>query len=438
MKTTIGTLKEQAAAATRQDPITALKIWWRLVDAAPQDLEVRVRIADLLGQLGAWEAALPVYRACAEYAIQAGHPLEGLVLAKVLEDRGQDPEPLYRLAAQKYAASSPALSRRGGRIAPEHPDTEVAPPDLEAEISTAAVVAGAARAAGDFSRIANYPREVHPIPLLSLLEPEAFLAVCRATRAVRVPAGAMILREGEMGRSFFWLALGSVLVFKRDVRGVETNLARLGPGALFGEMALLQASPRTASVRAETDTDLLEMEAEAISLMADRIEAVAQALDRFARERLLNNLMATSPIFKPFSRTQRLDLLRRFTGHDVAPGTVVIREGDEGRGLYVVLSGEMEVVKNQGGREIPLATLKSGDVFGEISLLKGYPATATVRAAKRSTILFLDRVYFQRLVDSLPEIRRLFEEISEERLQDTQLVLADDVVIEEADELVLI
>ena len=248
----------------------------------------------------------------------------------------------------------------------------------------------------------------------------------------------MIVREGEMGRAFYWLALGTVRVFKMDVRGAETNLARLGPGALFGEMALLQSSPRTASVQAETDVDILEMDAQAIGLMADKLTAVAQALDRFARERLLNNLMATSPIFKPFSRQQRLDLLRRFTGHEVAPGTVIIREGDEGRGLFVVLTGEVEVVKQQGGQEIPLATLKSGDVFGEISLVKGYPATATVRAAKPSTILFLDRIYFQRLVDSLPEIRQLFEEISEERLQDTRLVLADDVVIEEAEDLVLL
>ncbi len=438
-KVPIGKLKEQARSMTKTEPLTALKIAWRLVDAAPQDIENRVLAADLLSVLGAADAANQAYEASAIFALHSGHPLVALVLAKVLEDRfNRDVTTLYEALAADYAAGSPKLSRRGQRIAPEHPDTEIAPPDLEAEITPQAVLAGAAKAASDFSRIVGYPQALHAIPLLSELPKDAFVQVCKQVRALRLPSGAMVIREGEMGRSFFWLALGSVRVFKTDLRGAQTDLAKLGEGALFGEMALIQASPRTASVEALGDADLLEIDAQALANMAEHLDTVALALDRFARDRLLNNLMATSPIFRPFNRQQRLDLLRRFSGHEVSPGTIVINEGDEGRGLYVVLSGEMEVTKEQEGHQVPLARLKSGDVFGEISLIKGFPATATVKAAKQSTVLFLDRIYFQRLVDALPEIRKLFEEMTEERLADTSLLLSDDLVIEEADELVLI
>ena len=41
----------------------------------------------------------------------------------------------------------------------------------------------------------------------------------------------------------------------------------------------------------------------------------------FPRERLLKNLLATSPLFRPFTRQQKMDLIRRFDGHEVAPGT---------------------------------------------------------------------------------------------------------------------
>ena len=81
--------------------------------------------------------------------------------------------------------------------------------------------------------------------------------------------------------------------------------------------------------------------------------------------------MATSPLFKPFNRMQQRDLLRRFTSHDVAPGTVVINEGEEGRGLFVVLSGELDVSRRAAdGTTVPLGGLKTGDVFGEMSLLR--------------------------------------------------------------------
>ena len=67
-------------------------------------------------------------------------------------------------------------------------------------------------------------------------------------------------------------------------------------------------------------------------------------LDRFTRERLIKNLLQTSPLFTPFTKAQQSDLLRRFEGHEVEPGTEVIREGEPGQGLFVVLSGELEVV----------------------------------------------------------------------------------------------
>jgi CRP-like cAMP-binding protein len=439
MPITIGELKKlgrQAEAA--KDLATALKIQWRLVDAAPHDIEPRLKVADLLTRLEAGEGAKAVYEAVVRYGVLSGHPLVSLVVAKVLEDRGEDVEPMLREIARHYSADSDHVSKKGQRISHEHPDTEIDPPDLHAEMTPEALVSGAARAASDLSAITDYPETLHRLPLLSDLPADTFVSLCRTMRAIRLPDQAMLIREGEMGRSFFLLALGQVRVFSTDIRGQRTTLARLGEGALFGEMAVIHASPRTASVQVMDEADLLEIDSAGLATMASDLQPVAEALDRFTRERLLNNLMATSPLFRPFSRKQRLDLLRRFTGHEVQPDTVVINEGDEGRGLYVVLSGEVEVTKDQDGEQVLLATLKAGDVFGEISLIKGYPATATVRTVRRSTILFLDRVYFKRLVDALPEVHAFFDNLSEERLHDTRVVLADDDVIEVADDMIMI
>jgi len=115
----------------------------------------------------------------------------------------------------------------------------------------------------------------------------------------------------------------------------------------------------------------------------------------------------------------------------------VIREGDIGRGLYVVLTGEVEVIKGEEPFEQQLATLRSGDLFGEIALVRGTPATATVRAGRPSTVLFLAREYFERLIAALPEMRAFFETLTEERLRDAAIT-PDDLLTEEPDERVLI
>ena len=70
------------------------------------------------------------------------------------------------------------------------------------------------------------------------------------------------------------------------------------------------------------------------------------------------------------------------------PGGVVFRENDRGREMFVLLSGEMEVVK-QSRRDVPsrVAVLGPGDWFGEMSILDVMPRSATVRAIAYSRVL---------------------------------------------------
>ena len=147
--------------------------------------------------------------------------------------------------------------------------------------------------------------------------------------------------------------------------------------------------------------------------------------------------MATSPLFKPFNRMQQRDLLRRFTSHDVAPGTHVINEGEEGRGLFVVLSGDLDVSRRASdGTTVPLGGLRTGDVFGEMSLLNNVKTTATVVAQRPATVLFLAREYVSRIVAAMPEIKSYLEALAEDREIDNQLVLGEDET--PADERILI
>ena len=77
------------------------------------------------------------------------------------------------------------------------------------------------------------------------------------------------------------------------------------------------------------------------------------------------------------------------------PGEAIVEEGHTGNGLYVILSGRVEVVKSDNtDRAQVLATLEAGEPFGELALLGEWKRTATVRAVDVTTCLGIDRWLF--------------------------------------------
>jgi CRP-like cAMP-binding protein len=103
----------------------------------------------------------------------------------------------------------------------------------------------------------------------------------------------------------------------------------------------------------------------------------------------------------------------------VQRGDVIIQEGERSDGLYIVLSGETEV--RRGERTV--ARLKEGEIFGEMSLLQKTPASATVSAAKRTSLLRLPRQDFDVVVLSHPQILVLISELTDDRRKQNEAVL---------------
>ncbi|CAN5393592.1 hypothetical protein BH11MYX1_BH11MYX1_05600 [soil metagenome] len=421
----LGDVKRSAATLFAQGQhLAALRLYDAIVAAAPLDYDARIRVADAALALGDPRAA-NIYRATGWYCLRAGHPLAALVCARVLEAHGADSSDLIAALVVTYGSESDRLGKAATRIALPLDSDPVPVPDVRLAAPPDAVAVALARAEYCTDKL-EFPDALHPIPLLSAMSEAAFRRVLGTLVLKRLPADAFVVREGEAGNSFFFVATGDLRVFATDGLGRQTELARLGENAVFGEMALLSAQPRTASVATVTEVDLLEVGRQSLAALADELGPVAEALHGFTRERLLGNLMATSALFKPFNRLQQRDLLRRFTSHDVAPGTVVIHEGEAGRGLFVVLSGELDVSRQTGPDTVPLGGLKTGDVFGEMSILRNAPTTATVVAPRASTVLFLAREYVDRIVAAVPEIKNYLQVLAEDREIDNQLSLGED------------
>jgi CRP-like cAMP-binding protein len=260
------------------------------------------------------------------------------------------------------------------------------------------------------------PGALPKIPLFSDLPEDAFIALFERCPLRRFEEGQLIIEQGQLGQAFFVICAGRVRVFRNDA-GARLDLATLEEGAFFGEMALLSDSPRTASVEAGSeDTQLLEISAQLLTELSVNHPTVAQALKKFCRQRLLANLMASAPLFKPFGRNDRRDLIQRFRAREVRTGDVVIKQGAESDGLYVVLSGEVEV-RVEGGS---VASLREGEIFGEMSLLTKQPAAGTVVSMRHTSLLRLPRADFDELVLSHPQILEQLSELTDARRRSNQ------------------
>jgi CRP-like cAMP-binding protein len=115
-------------------------------------------------------------------------------------------------------------------------------------------------------------------------------------------------------------------------------------------------------------------------------------------------------------------LLHRF-GREFPRGTILFREGDPGREMYVVQSGLVTISKRAGGVEKVLSTLGQGEFFGEMSILTAQTRTASAVVAEDARILVIDSGTFEAMVRNNAEIAiRLIKKLAE------RLAAADDLI----------
>ena len=278
-----------------------------------------------------------------------------------------------------------------------------------------------------------------PLPLFAELEREAFVDVVLKMDLRGYRQGEAILEQGAPGDAVYVICAGGARVFRRGENGVEAELAHLPGGTLVGEMALLTDAPRSASVVAERASEVFVLSRRDLEELAEAHPAVPQQLVGFCRKRLLANLVRTSPIFQPFDAKARLALLAHFTSRVHGPGEVIIREGQAGEGMSVILTGAVQVTRqDESGDAVHLATLREGDVFGEIALIRDAPATATVRATRKTAVVTLPADDFAHLVADNEAVRAWLRGLTDDRLRRNAQAMAATAEVVSEDDLVVL
>ena len=157
-----------------------------------------------------------------------------------------------------------------------------------------------------------------------------------------------------------------------DQHGVPFAATKIHPTEQIGIVEVLDVSPPGWT------NSLFEVSKDTLDEIISRYVSVKRVLLKFYKQRLLTNLLYTSPIFRPLTPEQRKDLIEKFKSREVPEQTTLLEQGGKGDGLYLLLSGQVRVTKDSK----LLAKLEEGDVFGEMSLLTNEPVSADVVTTK--------------------------------------------------------
>ena len=434
---------------------TALRWAAAALQAEPELPTALLLVAELLAGLGRKEPAREGLEACVVRAIDAGLLPLSVAACVALRQLGVNASKSYDAIADAFSADSvrldddshaqPPPPPRGGDLQPLS-SLLMGPALLNKAVEILRAATGLLRAAVQEERESSPAPMIPRLPLFSELNRAALRALIEAFEVRVVPAGGVLIEEGQPGTEAFIVARGELEVRRvgldsrtsdaaRDA-AAGTVLARLQSGQVFGEMALVSRAPRAASVVASRPSMVLAAPVETLEAVAARAPQVGEQLAKFCRQRMLQNLIRTSPILRVVAPEEREDLVARFETNTYEAGEHLIRRGEVANGLHLIASGEVEVVTEEGGEKLVLASLGPGEVVGEVAMILRRSAVADVVAVHPSVTLHLSGAGFQEMLRRHPRLLAELYELAVKRDEETSSVVAQEAT--SADDYVLV
>ncbi len=239
----------------------------------------------------------------------------------------------------------------------------------------------------------------------------------------------VIFREGEFGNTFYEIKEGNAGIYLHYGQADQRKLADMKPGQYFGEMAIIEVWPRSATVVAEEELHAVELTSEDLGAffteqpdrimalmvqLADRLRQLTKDYDEvnaFIREKQDAGAQKNDSFFARLKKYKEIrdyaaklnaltveDKARKEYGEDAAKavlpvkyynaGEIIFREGDESVFMYQIHAGSVSILVNYGTPdETKLTTLYTNAFFGEMGLVSNDKRSATAVVAENETVL---------------------------------------------------
>ena len=272
-------------------------------------------------------------------------------------------------------------------------------------------------------------------------------AIASVFTPCQLAAGEPLFRQGEMGHFMAIVAHGQLELQIEE--GGECIFQRcIEPLDIIGEMTCLDPAPRSGSIIARSEAQVLVLDRQSVERLKLEHPAAYSMLLRAIWRRVLSRLITTNeaisqrgeaPSVVPFAKRGdqgaralryegevelgEQDALQHFSAKELDTiagvarkalypgGAVVFREGDLGKACYIIVSGEVIAYRDQGRARHELGRLGQGALFGQIALIEHRRRTATILASQDTVTLSLSMMDFDRLTESATPFALRFQEL---------------------------
>ncbi len=230
-------------------------------------------------------------------------------------------------------------------------------------------------------------------------------------KARSIAAGAALFAENALGNTMYFLVSGDVALTRND-----KALDVIKAGEVLGEMSVLTGVPRSATATAKTACEVIELDANtfssaiqvtpefALMLLAILIKRLrlALAMQMLGKGRGATGAIETIPTSGAvFDEALLQELTSNFPARPPVyqpKNTVIMREGEAGIFMYVVIDGAIRITVNDNLVEL----VKAGGVFGEMALVDQSRRAASAAAATDSNLMSINRNDFLTLIKTKP------------------------------------
>ncbi len=460
---------EIQACLQRRDYKTALDWFNTLLQKDSKNTQIRLRFADTLVLAGSKREAVKQYRVVADELAEKGFMIRAIAInKKILQLDPSQTDVHQKLAAMNVersteppsrAALAEALHRppdplkRPSSAAPQAPAPPPAPfPELSLEESMAMEFGD-----HELSRASASPApEVEEIEIVEEIEPAADL-VAAATPTEELSGGFELLDEPTPAaapvRAFadeLPTFAEEPVVFVDSAPGeeeIEVVTADAPEGAVvlsfdgleapaseLGEGDVLLDTGEPAGVREADEVEVIQLDVESEpALAADGAESLIGALGEDIDsliDSIIDDIGSSAkgasparepppthiPLFSDLTTSEFIAVALLLVRRVAKVGEVIVREGDPGDSMFIVSTGEVRATILRDGRQMPVATMRDGDFFGEMAVLSGEPRTATVTAVKSTELLELSREHLSEICARHPEVEAKIRLAYDERV----------------------
>lgn len=224
-------------------------------------------------------------------------------------------------------------------------------------------------------------------------------------------AGETLFEEGSVGTALYIVLTGCV-----QAVGQGSVMREFREHQFFGEVGLLMAIPRTASMIASEDSVIIRLDKSDFTQATAMLTPEArEALDSLARLRLAEQFTKYDvPLFQMIPQQKYQELADICHMQDFPKNAVIFRENEPGVTFFLLVHGRCAVTVKRAladGGEIQekIAEKKPGEYFGEIAMIVETTRTATVSCMERSVVLSITAEDFSRFFREAPEALADFE-----------------------------